>query len=287
MFDRIGAKMQAKASMRQASPNPLLVTLVFLLLTTVLFRILSMLLFDPWSVVWADLQEGYTLEESLYDLYYLLQESGAALATLLAVQLIVSAYKAVMSFGYNSYALRLARNEGPGYTNLFDGFAKFFRVLWMNILAGIFTFLWSLLAALPVIILIIAAAAMRASVVYVFLYLLVTVVVAIVAVIMSLRYMLAPYFLLDDPACTAREAIRRSKRAMQGWKMEAFTLVYLSFLGWEILSAMTLNILDIWVIPYQQVTYANFYDCITGGMYPSNGLMGPDHGVPGGSPAPF
>lgn len=291
MFNRIDAKMQAKASMRQASPSPILVTLVFLLLTTVLFRVLDFVLFDPWSIILADLREGYTLEESLY---YLIQENSAGLAAFPAIQCIISVYQTVMSFGYCSYALRLARNEGPGYANLFDGFARFFRVLWMNILIGIFAGLWGLMAMIPAFVLIVAVAVAGASgasitgvtIIVGFTYLLMIVAVAVVLIITLLRYLLAPYFLLDDPTCTAREAIRRSKRAMRGWKMEAFTLGF-SFLGWTILSAMTLGILDIWVLPYRQVTYANFYDCVTGGINPSGGSVGPDYSAPGNAPLPF
>ena len=284
MFNRIEAKMQAKASMRQTIPSPIWVTLVYLLLTSGLLWLLNLVLFDPMSIIADDLLAGYTLEESLY---YLIQTYSSGLVIALFIQLLYSIYQTVMRFGYTSYALRMARNEGPGFGNLFDGFAKFLRVLWMNILIGLFAFLWTLVAAVPAVILVVVAVMARADLIYIFgLYWGAIIVSVAVTLIVRLRYRLAPYFLLDDPACTAREAIRRSKRAMKGWKMELFVLD-LSFIGWELLGSLTLGILFVWVLPYLNATEANFYDCVTGGMYPSGGSVGPDYGAPGDAPLPF
>lgn len=281
MFNRIEAKMRATASMRMTSPSPLPVTLVYLLLTTGVAWLLGFVLFDPASVIMDDLWAGYTLEESLS---YLLQEYSTGLTVFFAVQMVLSVYRSVMGFGYHSYALRMARNEMPVYANLFDGFAKFLRVLWMDILIGIFVFLWTLLALIPLSVLIVAAT------LYSQLFVLFTVPLYVAALAVSisvhLRYRLAPYFLLDDPSCTAREAIGRSKRAMKGWKMELLILD-LSFLGWELLAGLTLGILNIWVLPYRNATEANFYDCVTGGMYPPSDPVGPDYRSPGGGPVPF
>ena len=284
MFNRIEAKMQAKASMRQAFPSPILVALVYLLLTAGLAWLLNWVLFDPLSILMDDILAGYTLEESLA---YMVEEYSGGLITVLAVQMLLSIYRTIMGFGYTSYALRLARNEGPGYVNLFDGFAKFLRVLWMNILIGIFAALWVVLFLTPAIILVVVAAASRFMSPFVLaLYWLLIIGAIVAGMIVRLRYRLAPYFLLDDPSCTAREAIRRSKRAMKGWKMELFILD-LSFIGWELLVSFTMGILAVWVLPYQNATEANFYDCVTGGLYPSGGSVGPDYSAPSGGPMPF
>lgn len=284
MFNRIEAKMQAKVSMRQAIPSPIWVTLGYLLLTTGLVWLLNFVLFDPVSIVMDDVLAGYTLEESLA---YLVEEYSVGLVAVLVVQMLLSVYRTIMGFGYTSYALRMARNEGPGFFNLFDGFAKFLRVLWMNILIGIFAALWVVLFLTPAIILVVVAAASRFMSPFVLaLYWLLIIGAIVAGMIVRLRYRLAAYFLLDDPSCTAREAIRRSKRAMRGWKMELFILD-LSFIGWDLLVSFTMGILAVWVLPYQNATEANFYDCVTGGLYPSGGSVGPDYGVPGSGPMPF
>ena len=284
MFNRMEAKIQAKTSMRLTAPSPIWVTLVYLLLTSGLVWALGFVLLDPVAIIRDDILAGYTLEESAY---YLLQEYGASLIVVPVVQFFLALYRAIMSFGYTSYALRLARNEGPGLSHLFDGFAKFFRVLWMNILIGIFVSLWGMLFMVPaVILLIVAAAAWLITPFTLGLYWILIIAGIVAGLIARLRYRLATYFLLDDPARSAREAIRQSKRAMRGWKMELFVLD-LSFIGWELLGSATMGILFVWVLPYMNATEANFYDCVTGGMYPSGGSVGPDYGVPGGGPVPF
>ena len=54
---------------------------------------------------------------------------------------------------------------------------------------------------------------------------------------------------------------------MKGHKWEYFVLG-LSFLGWMILGVFTLGILYFWLIPYMQVTCANFYESIKGDTTP-------------------
>ena len=57
---------------------------------------------------------------------------------------------------------------------------------------------------------------------------------------------------------TAREAIRESKEIMNGHKMDFFVLS-LSFIPWILLVYVTLGIASIYVMPYMQLTYTNFY----------------------------
>ena len=73
---------------------------------------------------------------------------------------------------------------------------------------------------------------------------------------------MANYVLANHPEMTAREALNESKRITMGHKGELFVLG-LSFLGWQILATFTLGILYIWLLPYIQATYANFYRSIT------------------------
>ena len=46
---------------------------------------------------------------------------------------------------------------------------------------------------------------------------------------------------------------------MNGHKMDYFIL-NLSFFGWAILGIFTFGLLYLWLIPYMQVTFANFYN---------------------------
>lgn len=293
-FDRFAAKHAARESMRLNDPNPILVTLVYFALTTLLSAAISFLLYDPTAEIIQYAAWGYEAEEILE---FILREHQQDLYLLAGVQFLFGLYSLFMNFGYTSYALRMARNEQPGIRHLFDGFARPLRVLWASILTDLFTLLWTLAVALPVsAILALGKVDMLSGA-----YIVITVsVITIIAV--SYRYRLSYYFILDDPDCTARQAVRRSKTAMKGWKWSLFVLD-LSFFGWMLLSALLgsllswflpvviTDVLAFWILPYRQASEANFYDAITGPSQPSGGCAGPDYDyhakTEGDGPQPF
>lgn len=134
----------------------------------------------------------------------------------------------LIGFGTFSYFLKISRNEQVNYKELFSKTNMFGSYIGISLLAGIFTFLWSLLFIIP-------------------------------GIIAALNYSLVYYIKLDNPKLSAIDVIRKSKQMMQGHKWDFFVL-NLSFLGWGILSIFTLGILYLWLVPYMQVTYANFYN---------------------------
>ena len=73
-------------------------------------------------------------------------------------------------------------------------------------------------------------------------------------IVKSYEYQMIPYLLADNPQMTKEQAFEESKRMMQGQKWKAFVLD-LSFIGWNILSALTLGILGIFYVqPYMDAT---------------------------------
>ena len=78
-------------------------------------------------------------------------------------------------------------------------------------------------------------------------------------IIKALSYFATPFILAEYPNVKAREALRLSKRMTKGYKGQLF-LMMLSFIGWGLLSGLTLGILGIvFVFPYLYLTYAGFY----------------------------
>lgn len=304
-FNRYEAKLAAKASMRQAKPSYMMVMVVYLLLTTGLTNLVMTLIGVPWANAATYLQQGYMLQE-IFE-YVVLQQLDRVVIAGVA-EFILNLFCTVMEFGLVSYTLRLARNEGPGTANLFDGFAKAGRVIWMSILISLFTLLWSLLFSLPGILLVGLMAVTKME--YAFaqiLYLIYLTVVVILAVWVAYRYHLASYILLDDPTCTARQAIRRSKEAMVGHKGDAVVLD-LSFLGWALLAGaiqaglsmlgmgvvglVAVNVFYLWLMPYILTTRANFYNHVVGlsggPARPAGGYAGPEYDYHSSDgPAPF
>lgn len=290
-FDRFAAKHAARESMRLNNPSPILVTLVYFALTTLLSAAISFLLYDPAADLFWCIRAGYEAEEILE---FILQNRQRELYLLAGIQFLYGLYLTFMSFGYTSYALRMARNEQPGIRHLFDGFARPFRVLWASILVDLFTLLWTLLICVPLALLVALAGLDIVNSVYI-----VSTVTVIALLAVSYRYRLTSYFIIDDPACTARQAVRRSKTAMRSWKWSLFILD-LSFFGWMLLSTLLgsllsfllpvviTDVLAFWVMPYRAASEANFYDAITGPSQPTGGYAGPDYDYHADSgPEPF
>lgn len=79
-------------------------------------------------------------------------------------------------------------------------------------------------------------------------------------IVKSYEYLMVPYLLAENPDLTRQEAFALSKQMMMGNKWKAFVL-NLSFIGWNILSGVTLGILDIFYVkPYKALTFAALYE---------------------------
>ena len=86
-----------------------------------------------------------------------------------------------------------------------------------------------------------------------------------------------PYLLAEDPNLSFNEAKRLSTEMMDGEKWDAFVLD-LSFLLWEILAAITFNLVGIfWVNPYYEFTSVELYKTlrvkVPGPYYMGNGEL--------------
>lgn len=132
---------------------------------------------------------------------------------------------------------------------------------------------------------------------YVFLWSLLFIIPGIVK---SYEYRMIPYLLAENPDLTVKEAFEISKRMMSGEKWNTFVLD-LSFIGWTLLSGITLGLVGIfWYNPYYFQTNAELYGALSakgnpyfersmqnypGGMNPGGsypGGMNPGGSYPGG-----
>lgn len=129
--------------------------------------------------------------------------------------------------------IALTQNVPPSVGDIWTGFNLFGKALWLTVITGFFTFLWSLLFIIP-------------------------------GIVKGLAYSMAPYILADNPNMTAREALRESKRLTDGHKGGLFVLS-LSFIGWFLLVPLTLGLIIIWLAPYANATFANYYIAMKGG----------------------
>ena len=118
----------------------------------------------------------------------------------------------------------------PEIADVFYGYSDFGSSVLVVIITGLFTALWSLLFVVP-------------------------------GIIKAISYSQAYYIVAENKGISATEAINRSKAMMHGHKMDFFVL-QLSFIGWGLLGVMTCGIAFIWIAPYMNATYVNFYNSI-------------------------
>ena len=90
-----------------------------------------------------------------------------------------------------------------------------------------------------------------------------TLLLVIPGFVKACAYSQTMYILAEDPSIGPMAAIKQSQEMMKGHKMEFFKLL-LSFLGWALLAPFTLGLLYIWLLPYMQATFANYYKSLKG-----------------------
>ena len=78
-------------------------------------------------------------------------------------------------------------------------------------------------------------------------------------IVKAYEYMMVPYILAENPDMSREEVFALSKQMMKGNKWDAFVLD-LSFIGWMILGALTLNIVNVlYTNPYRYLTSVELY----------------------------
>lgn len=82
-------------------------------------------------------------------------------------------------------------------------------------------------------------------------------------VVKGYLYSLSYYILNDNPDKSGKEIVEESEKLMQGNRWNFFWLG-LTFIGWTILSAFTLYIGILWLMPYIMVTFVCFYESLAG-----------------------
>lgn len=171
---------------------------------------------------------GNWMMAALATLVYLLIAGGvSSIPVAGSVLAIIITYP--LAYGFAILFLDLFREGKPiDIGKLFDGFKDFGRVWGTLILVAIYTILWTCLLIIP-------------------------------GIVKSYSYALTPFILKDEPELKYNAAIEKSMRMMDGYKMKLF-LLDLSFIGWMILSILTLGIGLLFLQPYINTARAAFYE---------------------------
>ncbi len=134
--------------------------------------------------------------------------------------------------GVSAVSLHLVRSASAAVSieEMFIGFRgdKLLKTLVLGLLIWLYIFLWTLLFIIP-------------------------------GLIKSYSYSMAYYIHLDNPEMDSNDCIAESCRMMDGHKWRLFCLDF-SFIGWHILGILTCGVITLWIMPYQQLAHAYFYD---------------------------
>lgn len=129
--------------------------------------------------------------------------------------------------------LKLMQDEPFALEDVLEGFKNFVPALLVYLLTMIFTLLWTLLLIIP-------------------------------GIIAGYSYAMCFYILRENPDMAPMDVIRTSKEMMKGHKMDLFIL-QLSFIGWGLLSILTIGIGSLWLLPYITASVTAFYIDLKGG----------------------
>ncbi len=145
-----------------------------------------------------------------------------------ALSFAVSIATMPLTVSLTGYYILYAKDRKPDIKEAFNCFGDRYipylsAVLWQ----ALWTALWSMLFVIP-------------------------------GIIKGLAYSLTPYIIYENPNIGAQRALKLSMEITKGHKGELFVL-YISFLGWVLLGAITFGIAYIYIIPYVRTTAAVYY----------------------------
>lgn len=248
-MNRKALKEAARQHVREAQGSPKKVTLIFLL-SLVGMTILRFLLTE---VV------GNLNPHSNY-----LSQALTSGATMMAVSYVVSfgmqVLMQLLCIGYTAVAMDMKDGTPISPKSLLAGFHGAGRSILAYVLMELFLALWASLWSVPVsyvlsMVLMMGGGELNQNT----LIIITLVYVAVMLFVLSYRYRMLFFILMDDPDCSARQALRKATAMTRGHRWQLF-LLDLSFLPWMLLGILTCGILLIWKLPHMITTYACVYD---------------------------
>ena len=167
-------------------------------------------------------------EEGLSPLViYILLLMGIISVMMFAYAIISFTIGSAVSVGYSHFNLNIVDGRGAAVGDLFSRFSQISTAIGIKLLTILRVTIGYILFVIP-------------------------------GIVATYSYAMANFVLAENPGMTASEALKESKRIMKGHRWELFCM-QLSFIGWILLSVLTLGIAYIWVLPYYNAAHAAFY----------------------------
>lgn len=248
-MNRKELKQEARQRVTQTQGSPKKVTLVFLLVLLGM----GVLRFSLLELV----------EHIHFEGHYLSQAVSAEAKVMVISWAVSFGMQMLMLFwrlGYTVVALQIKDGGEFSTKTLLSGFQGAGRSILADVLMSVFLALWASLWAIPVsygLTLVLGLGAGNLGQEQ-------TVILAVVSgvillAVLSYRYRMLFFLLMDDDRITARQALRQTVAMNRGHRWQLFRLD-LSFLPWMLLGCLTCGVVLIWKLPAMVTTYALVYD---------------------------
>lgn len=211
----------------------------------------------------------YSIVEGAISLIQNIGQNSGNNTIQIILSILASIISVPLSYGLLISFMKLKRDEE---VNTFDfltiGFSNFSRAWLVSLNVLVKMLLPAGLIVLSMILVGVFAALAGGTSNTVFLVLMVFAIISCVvgyiwAIVRSFSLFLANYIAYDEPNLSAYECCKKSMEKMKGNRGNYFTLT-LSFIGWALLSILTLGIGFFWLIPYINVSYVCFYEEVMG-----------------------
>ena len=161
------------------------------------------------------------LSSYLSDIYY------GGIWTYILMSIVTFSIATPLELGQSIFFLNLSKNKEGKISDLFLGYKSFIKVIGVGILINIIVSIGLILFIIP-------------------------------GLILSIMYSQSYYILAENPNIGIVECLRESRLIMNGQKWNYLVLM-MSFILWILLTVITFGIAGLYVIPYYELTFTNFY----------------------------
>lgn len=226
MFERAHYKQLAKRQLKGRKTVPALATLITLLIFAFLCSTREFRWHRNQTMPYAHLASGYIWEPGFEEnewIYSPADTGGDIFLSFLTIS-ISGILILAQCYLYGEY---FRTTEKIGFSEFLKGFSLWVKGALAMLWFVLWTFLWSLLFVIP-------------------------------GIVKGFSYSQMFFILAENPDIGVAKAMRLSRAMTKGFKGELF-IMCLSFLGWELLSVFTFGILQLWIIPYQYMSFTNAY----------------------------
>ena len=251
-YNRARMKQEVRQIMRETRPRPIWVTLLYLLIVAAGSWVIQGVIGGIMGInAITNSLESIGGMETFMDPELMLEALaefvmsnlniiGGLISGSILISILNYLWSSTMAAGYVGYSLKMVRRQTTDVGSVFSAFPKFGKVLLTNILVGVFTFLWTLLFSVGLLIVVVVAALLTEAAEVIGILLMIVGYVAFIVAILwaTLRFALTNHLVMDQDI-SGLEALNVSKQLMRGNKRRLFVLS-LSFIGWYLLELVVI-----------------------------------------------